>query len=443
MFRAVPSKARRNIVYRFGQTVLKDLGNQPRGISVVATVKTLDGVLASIPLDVGAKHFRRSGDFRVAALYLAEAADWVNAQVLTGQDETSACGCDEKMSSELFHHCNSCLRERLCASLVMHNAARVCKRCKKKLQADTSAGEDTCEAVMKYSLRRNHERECKVLGEDHQSGAEKIRLNDMLGRFSEHSLGNNTWADDYATETTRQMSDNEVRVHRDPFVPSVDAIEPYGISHDGTMRVHTAMNVAMSTSGFNFLKQRQLLGFLVELGKYNPSATHSKLQKQDLEKVCNDLYIVACKTPFFKKACLEDRDPDDLKADQAEWRAGVPVPGEVGPWNSLLWRWLPEGYGSSSSDWDDETIKRLSGIVREIEIKFGICLQKAPDGAPWIREKNSDIEDMPRDWSWACWSVFMYTRLQRMRTFCNRHWISKFSFFRQFPSLRFYWHDLS
>lgn len=31
---------------------------------------------------------------------------------------------------------------------------------------------------------------------------------------------------------------------------------------------------------------------------------------------------------------------------------------------------------------------------------------------------------MPRDWSWACWSIFMYMRLQRMRTVCNRHGIT-------------------
>jgi hypothetical protein len=86
-----------------------------------------------------------------------------------------------------------------------------------------------------------------------------------------------------------------------------------------------------------------------------------KLQKQDFEKICNDLYIVTSKTPFTKKAFLQGRDPDDLKADQAEWRAGIPVSGEDGPWNSLLWRLLPHERASYSSDWDDETIKRLSG----------------------------------------------------------------------------------
>ncbi|KAH0347068.1 hypothetical protein KCU81_g3590, partial [Aureobasidium melanogenum] len=387
-------------------------------------VRTLNGVLASIPLVVGAKHFRGSGDFRVAALYLAEAADWVNAQVPTGQDEVSACIYDEKMSSEIFQHCNSYLRQKLCPSLVMHNAARVCKRCKRKLAADTGSGDDTCETLMKSSLRRNHDRECKVPGEDHQSGAEKSRLNDMVEGISDHYLESNAWTDDYAAEISRQMRDNEVQMHRDSFIPSVDATEPCGMSHDGTMRVHTAMNVAMSTPGFNYLKQRQLLGFLVELGNYNPLATHSKLEKLDLEKICNDLYIITSKTPFIKNACLEGRDPDDLEADQADWRAGIPVPGEDGPWNFLLWRLLPYKCGSHSSDWDGETIKRLSDVFREIETKFGIRLQKGPDGPPQIREENSEFSDMPRDWSWACRSIFMYTRLQRMRTVCNRHEIN-------------------
>ncbi|KAH0162050.1 hypothetical protein KCU67_g6102, partial [Aureobasidium melanogenum] len=61
--------------------------------------------------------------------------------------------------------------------------------------------------------------------------------------------------------------------------------------------------------------------------------------------------------------------------------------------------------------WDPETfVKLVTG--------------KAFDGAPWIREENSEIEDMPRDWSWACWSMFMYVRLQRMRIVCNRHGIT-------------------
>ena len=60
------------------------------------------------------------------------------------------------------------------------------------------------------------------------------------------------------------------------------------LCHDGTMRVHTAMNVAMSISGFSFL-EHQLLSFLVELGKYNSPAIRSNLQKQDFERICDHL----------------------------------------------------------------------------------------------------------------------------------------------------------
>jgi hypothetical protein len=82
---------------------------------VIASLFTTDGGLASIPLDIGVKHFRASGDPRVAALYCAEAADYVNAQILERQIDISNCGCDV-ISSKLFtHHCHQRSYERICA----------------------------------------------------------------------------------------------------------------------------------------------------------------------------------------------------------------------------------------------------------------------------------------------------------------------------------------
>jgi hypothetical protein len=414
----------RSVRYFLGQVPSKDVGGLKR--PQIAQVRTLSGVLASIPLDIGLKHFHRSGDPRIAALYLAEAADHVNAEILTGEDGSLACGCDEQMSLALFHHCNSCQRPRVCASLVLHDAAHVCKRCKRKL--DSGAQVDTAQAVMESSLRRAHEKECKYLDKDPRSRAERTRLDDMVQKFVGNYLGADRYTDDYATDTPRHVKGvNEVRARREPFTCSVDATEPYGLSdHERSMRVHTASNVAMTTSGYNYLKQRQLLGFLVELSKYSRVATHTQVERDEFERICNDLYIVASKTPWTKKARSQGRDLQDLSADQAEWRAGVPIHDEDGPWNSTLWRWFGREASAIRPYWNAEVIERLSRLVDQIETRYNVRLQRATDGAPWPRKEGSSIQDMPHNWSWTCWASLMEDRLRRMRIFCNRHGVSKF-----------------
>jgi hypothetical protein len=422
--KARTDKRRRRVEYYFSAAVKNDLGGLPsKKYRQIAAVRTLSGMLVSIPLDVGLKHFHRTGDPRVAGLYLAEAADEVNSELLTGQEDSFACGCDEAMSQALIHHCNSCQLPRVCSSLVAHGAARICKRCKRKLAS--GARDDTVQVVMEHSLSRNHRGECKVLGKDPDSTDEKIRFDRMCLRVIDNYLEDTKWSDDYAAEIPREMAGiADVRAFRDPFVCSVDAIEPYGLSHDETLRIHTALNIAMTTSGYNYMKQRQLIGYLVELAKYDCSVSHSQLEKDEFERICNDLYIVAAKIPYTKKARAHGTDLNDLQADQAEWRAGVPVQGEAGPWDQTLWRWLPE---PTSNKWDSETIKRLSHIVDQIEAKYNVRLQRAADGAPWPYKEGSSIQNMPQGWSWACWGSMMSFRLRRMRTKCNRHGASKYS----------------
>jgi hypothetical protein len=394
LFYCVPKKRNRSVEYYLGKSVLKNLGDMTTdNAPYLGQVRTLNGVLAFIPLDIGLKHFRRSGDPRVAALYLAEAVDHINADLLIGDDVSLDCGCDESMSSTMFHHCNSCQRLRLCASLVLHGNARVCKRCEPLLSAGRP--DDTVQAVMEESLRSNHAKECKLLGKDPKSETEMIRLDHMVKKFLDNYLEDGIYTDDYAIDTPRQVRSDKVRVHRDPFICSVDATEPYGESHDKAMRVHTENNVAMSTSANNYLKQRHLLGYLVELHNYGCSASHSQLERDEFEKICNDLYIIACKTPFTKKARIRGRDLQDLEADQAEWRAGVPVDGETGPWDNTLWRWFPQGVVATRPEWSSDAIKRLSHIVDQIEVKYNVRLQRAADNAPWPRKDGSSIQDMP------------------------------------------------
>lgn len=180
----------------------------------------------------------------------------------------------------------------------------------------------------------------------------------------------------------------------------------------------------MTTSGLNYIKQRQLIAFLVELGLYDPSVLHTAEQRREFERICDDLYLVNMKTPFTKKARIHGKGVEDLSADQAEWRSGKPL-DEEGPWNPALWRWAIKGVPDwSKCEWDDETIRRLKKLSDQIQRHFGVKLQTASDGAPWISEEGGSA--CPANWSWRCWSIALGPRLTRMRILCNRHGISKF-----------------
>ncbi|THX78771.1 hypothetical protein D6D04_05544 [Aureobasidium pullulans] len=418
LFYPKPSQEERSVSYRLSDASFKDIsaGEMPQHI---AFVRTLDGVLASIPLDVGISYFSASGDPRIAALYLAQAADMVNEQVLEQQHGSAMCFCDKQMAFTITHHCQACLGERVCRSLIRYNNARVCKGCKVKLEGDASP--DTIEKVVTKSTTRNHNRECRVFKKNPQSKEEKKRLDDMLKMVLENCRPGGKWYDDYKSQERELSGISEARVHRDPFVCSIDAVEPYALSHDDTMRVHTAENVVLTTSGYNYIKQRQLVGWLVELATYQRSSTHSPEEKREFLELAHQLYLVACKTPFTKKARTEGRGLADLLADVAEWRCGRPVT-EDGPWNDLYWQWSLSGYRSQSCYWDAETIKRLSGLIDEIMQSFGVELQKADDGAPWIADE--DGEPCPSWWGWGPLSVCMTQRLRRMRIICNRYWIT-------------------
>jgi hypothetical protein len=412
----------RLVTYQLGRIAGQDIsGQQATDRPYVATVFTTNSGLASIPLDIGVKHFRASGDPRVAALYCAEAADYVNAQILERQIDVSNCGCDVISSKDLTHHCHGCLQERTCATLSLYDNSRLCTRCMSR--TDEAVPDKNVAAVMNSSIRRNHKRECKALGTDIQSADERRILNDMVLKFANHNGQDDTYNDDYASITHHVLGFKSVRARDlNPFICSVDATEPYGKSHGGTMRVHTKDNVAMSTAGYNLLKYTQVLGFLVELGKYDPSLNHTMEQQRQFESLCNDFYLVSLKTPHTGKARLQGRGLKDLRADQAEWRRGKPVL-ESGPWTQALWKWsLKRVPNTEVCEWDDETVARLSRLADEIQRKFGKELQTV-NGCPWITEEGGNPP--PVNWSWACWAVAMRQRLDRMTKYCNRYGISK------------------
>jgi hypothetical protein len=387
----------------------------------IGKVNTLDGTLASAPLEVGMSHFLSTGEPRVASLYHAETTDFINAGVITQQPGISGCACDDAMCQRQFHYCQSCLHERLCATLRNFLGARICKKCwAKRTSTDSESTASIPEAIMTASIQRNHKSECRALSKDLHSPEEKKRYNDMVAVFKKNYRPNNVWFDDYTTLERQPASASGVRASRDPLIPSGDAVEPYGESHDLKMRVHTAMNMAMSTSGYNYMKMRQLIGFLQELADYEKLGTpHTPEQKEAFMKVCTDLYIVQMKTSWTKKARVQqNKNPEDLRADQAEWRAGRPT-NEAGPWNLFLWRWNlsssnanPAGHWTSKI-WNQDAIRGLSDLSDEIQQYFGKRLEKNADGSPKFFG------------SWLEWNTAMEQRLRRMRIICNRHGISK------------------
>ncbi|KAH0362585.1 hypothetical protein KCU65_g7922, partial [Aureobasidium melanogenum] len=423
LFNATASSQRRDVTYTFGRAVAQDIS----GISImqqIAKVRTLDGVLASAPLEVGLRHYLSSGDPRSAALYNAEASDFVNEQIAVQQIGVAGCFCDERMKLEVPHFCQSGLHEVLCANLVEYQGARICKGCKIKREAASqsggSSGAHVVDAAISFTVRDNHRVECRTLEKDVDSAAEQQRLADMLAKLRANYRPNNGWFDEYTSIERTVQGITNVRPRRDPFVCSGDAVEPYGLSHDGTMRVHTANNMAMTTSGLNYIKQRQLVGFLEELALFRLLRTpRSEDEKDEFLKICDDLYIVATKTPFTKKARLAGRGINDLLADQAEWRCGKPI-DESGPWATLLWRWSLDDAAIQVADpWDEETTDGLGGLSDEIQTASGKNFPKAPDNAPWPFPGP-----MPKKWNWKCWNVATEQRLKRMRLVCNRHGIT-------------------
>jgi hypothetical protein len=420
LFHPHASIDKRLVFYKFGHAPASDITGVDKN-SKLASVKTLDGVLASTPLEVGKKYYLSTGDARIAALYLAEAADLVNEQVLEPQFDYAGCPCDGIMAQTTTHYCQKCLHERYCHTLQLKGNARICKFCRENVDDDSS---NVVEKIMTASVTTNHLRECQVMGKDHRHHNEQRRLNDMLNKSKENIGLANSWRDDYAAGQDRILSGvSGVRTHRDPFIPSADAIEAYALSHDETLRYHTMINIAMTSSGFNYMKQRQVIGFLVELAKFDPSRLHKPEEKEEFRLICDQLYLVAVKIPFMKKARFQGRGLSDLSADQAEWRAGRPIPGEVGPWTDVLGRWCLKQYKSDICYYDDEMIERMGGLYDEIQESSGVTLQKAPDGAPWIAPEGG--EPCPENWGWGPLSQMMWERERRMVTVCNRHWICK------------------
>ncbi|KAH0367784.1 hypothetical protein KCU65_g4400, partial [Aureobasidium melanogenum] len=102
------------------------------------------------------------------------------------------------------------------------------------------------------------------------SASEQKRYHDMVAWFKKNYHPNNAWFGDYARLDGDVTGMGGVRTHHD--VCSGDAIEPYALSHDGAMTV--------CTLDYNYLKQRQLVGFLQELSKSQDlTQTHTSEQK--------------------------------------------------------------------------------------------------------------------------------------------------------------------
>jgi hypothetical protein len=422
LFYSLVSAEKRLVWYGFGSRVARNLPKLSLKPSL-ASVRTLDGVLASIPLEVGKKYFISTGDPRVAALYLAEAADVINEQSTEPQCDYAGCCCTTLQAQTTTHYCSKCLHERYCHTLLFKGNARICRLCRERDNDNDSS--DVVEAVMKRSLDRNHVAECRILGKDPDSSNERKRHSEMLEKLKKNLGDNNTWRDDYNGQHRELSGLSGVRVHRDPFIPSVDAAEPYGQSHDKTVRYHTMENVVLSTSGFNYAKQRQVLGFLIELGRFDPSRLHKPEEKEEFRQMCDQLYLVAVKIPFLKKVRLQGRGLSDLSADQTEWRSGRPCAGDDGPWRDLIKRSTLRPYNPDECLYDDKEIERMSGVIERIEESFDIKLQRADDDAPWIAPEGG--EPCPKDWGWGPFSQMMWERERRMVTVCNRYWTCKFA----------------
>lgn len=73
--------------------------------------------------------------------------------------------------------------------------------------------------------------------------------------------------------------------------------------------------------------------------------------------------------------------------------------------------------------WDERTYARLLKIVKDIEIKYGVGLPRAADGALWIGHAAA----MPSGWGRDAWYRLAHDRLIGMTLLCNKRWISEYS----------------
>jgi hypothetical protein len=81
------------------------------------------------------------------------------------------------------------------------------------------------------------------------------RFDDIVSMFSEFYVKNDSYLDDYSCMTRHvTVSKGFLMRGMDSYLFYIYATKPYGMSHDGTIRVHTKDNVAMSTAAYNYSK---------------------------------------------------------------------------------------------------------------------------------------------------------------------------------------------
>ena len=138
------------------------------------------------------------------------------------------------------------------------------------------------------------------------------RMEPGWGSLSQYALSDGQWQDGYCS--TSRSTSGVVDWHmKDPFMPSLDAVFPYGLS-DGQMQYHVPGNLVVTTLYINLLKYTYIPAMLAHLVNYVKSDHGPEAVKRFMKEM-EDVYLVGLRTPYVMKK--------RLLAGPSEWSRSI------------------------------------------------------------------------------------------------------------------------
>jgi hypothetical protein len=392
-------------------------------VPVLVIRGTVAAADAATALEAGIDAFVNGGDERLAILAAAQEADRVSQ--LKGYSNHARCECTETMALTQGHCCQRCLLFVLCHTrkFSVLSACWLCEACMVRDQRSVKNDSDLIIQLLRRSLRRSSQEECRVSGidwhsEEYQDHVYSPALKEVCAR-NRTTTGNLAYLNDY---TNQQVQFGLGLLIATPQTPSVDAVFPkWRVVRNGEQMYyrHISGNLAVTDAATNRFKYLNLPGFLA----YTSDFVNKKISAQDYLNACDELTKVRFKTPLQSSGLKKLPLIDDVQwsSDMAEMRAcktaAVPGGAETAPF-----RMYPFGSSSTFSRGDKADLTR---IYREICQTSGAQPVFSADGCPWVLGAGDAA--MPREWSWkVCFSLFS-ARLTMMTKTCNRKWKSEFT----------------
>ncbi|KAG9682097.1 hypothetical protein KCU95_g14047, partial [Aureobasidium melanogenum] len=403
---------------------------------------------AVAPLDFGYKTYSLNPDPRRALLSLAEAVDVTNINIAEGVPVDTSCLCTTAQSVVEYHPCAVCLEPTLCRSLAFNDdGVRVCPQCVE----DNAEVERQAKAFVTHQIKVLTRLEANISGRDyinhaHQRNLQKC-IDELVEGLPDQSGGPcyfDGFTDKEVVKIPIEIATFGRRVHPDTM--SIDAkflrVHADGIGLMG----HVSGNVHTTRDPVNCCKSIWAPGVLELLTRWLRAAEDDRRNAHKLMQEMTDIQILACKTPYWTATRnAEKLDSASLERERLEVISGRPSPDEHGQWEEDSERWV---YGSvhalttgdeDSYTWPLEPRTGLLQVTTGCEEQFGVRLQRAPDGSPYVGLNTSTLSNlngsMEVGYGWNSIAVFSQERRERMRILCNRRHLTEDSAYALFAEM--------